>query len=310
MGTYKCSNMVKLCNYVKLININPTPVTFSINDYRDYFVEVSNKLGHTNYPIVDKKNTCLGMIQLIDSSNYQKRPVILVDHNQQSQSVDGIDEALIMEVIDHHNLGTMGTAIPINFRSMPVGCTCTIIYKMFQEAGVKIPKNIAGIMLSAILSDTLLFKSPTTTDLDIEVGKKLAKIAMVDPYEYGYEMFKAASSVAGMTVEEIINSDIKSFKLSESNMAIGQVMTMDLEQINAIKDDIINSLNKMCENGGYKIALLFVTDIIKNGSYLFYNENAKEILEDSYGIEVSQGVYMDGFVSRKKQMLPPLLENL
>ena len=133
---------------------------------------------------------------------------------------------------------------------------------------------------------------------------------MVDPYEYGYEMFKAASSVAGMTVEEIINSDIKSFKLSESNMAIGQVMTMDLEQINAIKDDIINSLNKMCENGGYKIALLFVTDIIKNGSYLFYNENAKEILEDSYGIEVSQGVYMDGFVSRKKQMLPPLLENL
>ena len=181
---------------------------------------------------------------------------------------------------------------------------------MFQEAGVKIPKNIAGIMLSAILSDTLLFKSPTTTDLDIEVGKKLAKIAMVDPYEYGYEMFKAASSVAGMTVEEIINSDIKSFKLSESNMAIGQVMTMDLEQINAIKDDIINSLNKMCENGGYKIALLFVTDIIKNGSYLFYNENAKEILEDSYGIEVSQGVYMDGFVSRKKQMLPPLLENL
>lgn len=310
MGTYKCSNMVKLCNYVKLININPTPVTFSINDYRDYFVEVSNKLGHTNYPIVDKKNTCLGMIQLIDSSNYKKRPVILVDHNQQTQSVLGIDEALIMEVIDHHNLGTMGTSIPINFRSMPVGCTCTIIYKMFQEAGVKIPKNIAGIMLSAILSDTLLFKSPTTTDLDIEVGKKLAKIAMVDPYEYGYEMFKAASSVSGMTVEEIINSDIKSFKLGDSNMAIGQVMTMDLDEINARKDEIINSLNQMCSMGGYKIALLFVTDIIKNGSYLFYNDTAKEILEDSYGIEVYQSVYMDGFVSRKKQMLPPLLENL
>ena len=177
LGTYKCSNMIKLCNYVKLLNATPSPVTFRISDYRDDFIDVSTKLGHTNYPIVNNKNVCLGMIRVVDVNDYEKKNVILVDHNQVSQSVDGLEESSILEIIDHHNLGTIGTAMPINFRSMPVGCTCTLIYKLFQEADVEIPKNIAGIMLSAILSDTLMFKSPTTTPLDIEVGNKLAMIA-------------------------------------------------------------------------------------------------------------------------------------
>ena len=211
ISTFKCSNMIKLCNYVKLININDEPIKFSIYDYRDDFIEITSKYGHTNYPIVNHKNECLGMIQVIDSSNYEKKKVILVDHNQNSQSADGIEEADIVEVIDHHNLGVFGTTTPINFRSMPVGCTSTIIYQLYKENNVKIPSNIAGIMLSAILSDTLLFKSPTTTDLDIETGKELAKIAHVNYEKYGMEMFRAASSIEGLSIEEIINSDIKSF---------------------------------------------------------------------------------------------------
>lgn len=311
MGTFKCANMIKLCNYVKLINVNYNPITFNVADYRDDFIEISSKLGHTNYPIVDKKNTCLGMMRLVDVNEYQKRPVILVDHNQQSQSVDGIEEADIVEVIDHHNLGTIGTKIPINFRSMPVGSTCTVIYKLFEESNVEIPQDIAGIMLSAILSDTLLFQSPTTTKLDIEIGKKLAEISGVDEEKYGHEMFKAASSVAGMSVEEIISSDIKSFKVGDFNMAIGQVMTMDFEEISKRRDELVDSLNNMCEIGNYKVALLFVTDIIKNGSYLFFNEKSSELLDDAYGlVGIKQGVYLNGMVSRKKQMLPPLLEIL
>lgn len=310
MGTFKTSNMIKLCNYVKLININPNPITFKNSDYRNDFIDVSSKLGHTNYPIVNKKNICLGMMQLVDVNNFERKQVILVDHNQQAQSVDGIEEAEIMEVIDHHNLGTIGTSIPINFRSMPVGCTCTIIYKLYQEAGIEIPKDIAGIMLSAILSDTLLFKSPTCTSVDVEVGEKLSRIAKLDIQEYGTKMFKAASSVAGMSVEEIIHSDMKTFKYSDSTLAIGQVMTMDFDEISKRQNEFIDGLNTMCKFGNYKIALLFVTDIIKNGSYLFFNEEAKEIVEDAYGIEdIKQGVYLDGVVSRKKQMLPPLLEN-
>lgn len=309
LGTYKTSNMVKLCNYVKLININATPVTFNVFDYRNDFIDISSKLGHTNYPIVNKKNVCLGMMRLVDSNDFERKQVILVDHNQQSQSVDGIEEASILEVIDHHNLGTIGTSMPINFRCMPVGCTCTIIYKLYKESGIEIPKDIAGIMLSAILSDTLLFKSPTTTSLDVEIGGELAKIAGLNIENYGTKMFKAASSVAGLSVEDIIHTDMKTFKYRESNMAIGQVVTMDFDELLERKDEIVAGLNKMTEYGNYSVSLLFVTDIIKNGSYLFFNDNSEEILEEAYGIEhANQGVYLDGMVSRKKQMLPPLLE--
>ena len=174
---------------------------------------------------------------------------------------------------------------------------------------VEIPKDIAGIMLSAILSDTLLFKSPTTTPLDIEVGNALALIAGENIEEYGYKMFKAASSVAGLSVDDIINTDCKTFKYGESNMAIGQVITMDFDELLERKDEIVDKLNSMCEHGKFSVSLLFVTDVIKNGSYLFFNDNSEEILEEAYGIEhANQGVYLDGMVSRKKQMLPPLLE--
>ncbi len=310
LGTYKCANMLKLCNYVKLLNINPHPITFSPIDYRDDFIDISSKLGHTNYPVVNKKGICVGMMRLVDANNFERKQVILVDHNQQSQSVDGIEEASILEVIDHHNLGTIGTSIPINFRSMPVGCTCTIIYQLYKEANIPIPPNIAGIMLSAILSDTLLFKSPTTTDIDIEVGNKLAEIAHLDINEYGMQMFKAASTVSELSVYDIIHTDMKTFKYDDSNIAISQVMTLDFDDIHERAEDVITELNNMCEYGGLKIALLFVTDVIRNGSYLFYNEKSKDLLEDAYGIdELYQGLYFDGVVSRKKQMLPPLLES-
>jgi manganese-dependent inorganic pyrophosphatase len=168
---------------------------------------------------------------------------------------------------------------------------------------------MAGIMLSSILSDTLLFKSPTTTDMDIEVGKELAKIADVDIEDYGYKMFKAASSVAGMSIEDIINFDMKKYKYENSYLAIGQVMTMDFEEISKRKDEIIESLNDMCKHGDCAMAMLFITDVIKNGSYVYFNEGAEENIELAYGTEAVQGMYMDDVVSRKKQMLPPLLEN-
>jgi len=309
MGTFKAANMVQLCNYVKMVNITEEPVKFVTSDYRNDFLDVSSKLGHTNYPIVNRKGVCQGMLRLIDSNNFERTKVILVDHNQPSQSVDGLEEAEILEVIDHHNLGTLGTNIPISFRSMPVGCTCTIIYRLFREAHEEIPANIAGIMLSAILSDTLIFKSPTTTPLDIEVGNKLAEIAGLDINEFGRQMFKAASSVEGLSVDDIIHNDMKTFNYDNSTLAIGQIITLDFEDINKRSEEIVDSLNKMCDYGNYKVALLFVTDIINNGSYLFYNEKSKELLQDAYGIEnITQGTYMDGVVSRKKQMLPPLLE--
>ena len=306
--SYKTSNKLRLATNIISVEVNKDPISFKETDYRDDFLETAKKYGHTNYPVVNKENKCLGMLKLIDRDNYEKKPIILVDHNQKTQSVDGIEEAEILEIIDHHNLGTIGTNTPINFRSMPVGCTCTLIYKIFKESLIMIPKNIAGLMLSAIISDTLAFKSPTTTKIDIEIGNKLAEIAGIDIEKYSYEMFKAGSSISGMTYNEIITQDFKSFNIDDVKIGIGQINTMDIEAIQNNKQDYINLLNNY-EEFDYKIALFFVTDIIKNGSYIYFNESSKNIIEEVYQLEnIEQGTFIPNMVSRKKQMLPGLLE--
>ena len=306
-STYVTANRMKLCNYIETININPNPVKFTDSDYRDDFITISNKLGHTNYPIVNQDNTCVGMLRLIDQNNYEKYNVILVDHNQPAQSVDGLEEADIMEIIDHHNLGNLGTQIPIQFRSMPVGCTCTLIYQIYKENNIEIPENIAGLMLSAILSDTLLLKSPTTTDMDVEVARKLAAIANLDIQEYGMAMLKAGSSIAGMSISEIVEQDFKTFKLGETSIGIGQVMTLDFEEIAKDMPKYIAHLDEMCVKNNYKLAVLFVTDAIKNGSYLLYSTGSEAVVAEAYKIkEAAEGTYLPDMVSRKKQMYPAL----
>lgn len=309
IGTFKCANIIKLCNYIGLLNVNPNPVTFGPFDYRDDFIEQSRKYGYTNYPIVSKKGTCLGMIKLMDVYDFNKKKVILVDHNQEYQSVDGLEEADIIQIVDHHNIGVFRTSLPINFRVMPVGSTCTIIYQMFKEANVLIPYNIAGLMLSAILSDTLLLKSPTTTQLDIDVANDLARITGLVIDEYGMEMFKAASSLSGMSTEQIINNDIKVFKYQNSSLSISQIFTLDYEEIERKQIDIIRTLNSMCSVGNFKYSVLFVTDVIKNGSYVYFSLSSGYLLKQAFDLEnLEQGHFFEGFVSRKKQMLPPILD--
>ncbi len=307
--TFKTSNVLRLSNYVKRININEKPISIRISDYKQDFIDMTNQYGHTNYPVVDKKNNCLGMARLVDINTFQKQKVILVDHNNPSQSVDGLDEAEIIEIVDHHNISTLMTSYPITFRVSPLGCTCTLLYKLYKENNIEITKDIAGIMLSSIISDTLLFKSPTTTKEDIEVTKKLASIAKLDVYKYGREMFEASTTLEGMSVEEIIHSDMKTFKFNKTNMVIGQTITMDFDTISKKENEFISSLNSICNIGNADVALLFVTDVIKNGSYIYYNTGSKKLISDAYGIDdLKEGHYLEGVVSRKKQMLPPLIE--
>ena len=271
---------------------------------------MASKVGHTNYPVVNNKNECLGVLKVTNADNYNKQKVILVDHNSLAQSAIGIEEAEITEIIDHHNLGAIGTNVPINFRSMPVGCTCTIIYNLFVEQKVAIPKDMAGLMLSAILSDTLIFKSPTTTEDDIFAATKLAKIAKVDIDLYGYQMFKAASSVKGMSVNDLINQDFKTYSVGNNILGISQVMTMDFNEIEEQMDDYINKLDEL-STGNYLCCVLFITDVYRNGSYVIYNRNAEDIIEDAFDLrEIHEGIYISDLVSRKQQMLPALLEVL
>ena len=224
---------------------------------------------------------------------------------------DRVIGADIIEVVDHHNIGNIGTSLPISFRTMPVGCTNTILYTLFQENNIEIPKNIAGLMISAICSDTLLLKSPTTTELDKIVLNELSKLSGINWKEYGLEMLKAGASLKGKTKEEVLYSDFKNFEVDEHKMGIGQISTFDINEFLESKDEYINLINNIASTNEYDILALFVTDIIKNGSYIFFNDNANDLIKEAYNLEkLEQGTYLDGVVSRKKQMLPNLIDIL
>lgn len=307
-NSLETANKVMLSNRIRLININSKPITINNKDYRTDFLALANKEGHTNYPVINNKNECLGLLKVTNADNYHKQKVILVDHNSLAQSAIGIEEAEITEIIDHHNLGAIGTNTPINFRSMPVGCTCTIIYNMFVEKKIAIPKEIAGLMLSAILSDTLIFKSPTTTEEDIFAATKLAKIAKVNIDDYGYQMFKAASSIKGISVNDLINQDFKTYSVGNHMLGISQVMTMDFNEIEANINEYIEKLDEL-SSGNFLCCALFITDVYQNGSYVIYNTQAQDIIADAFDLkDIHEGVYIPDLVSRKKQMLPALLE--
>ena len=310
MDTYNTCNAINLSNYVKTILINKSPAVVQELDYLTDFVAEATRLGFTNYPILNKKNECLGLIRITDIGKYDKKDVILVDHNNLEQSVPGIDEANIVEIIDHHNLGAIGTSVPINFRSMPVGCTCTILYYLYQEHKIKIPKEIAGLMLSAIISDTLILKSPTTTERDKEAVENLASIAGVDYKKYGYSMLKKGSSIEGLTVEDLIYQDFKSYKVGNTSLGISQVITMDFESLKDNIDEYVEKLDEIAKRD-YSTVTLFITDIVENGSYVLYNTEAKHIIEDSFDItDIEEGTFIPDLVSRKKQILPQIMETL
>ena len=229
--------------------------------------------------------------------------VVLVDHNETAQTADEISQANLVEVIDHHKIGCLSTDLPISVRIMPVGCTCTIIYNLFKENNVEIPYEIAGLLLSAILSDTLIFKSPTTTELDKEAALALAKIANVDYEKYGMEMFKAGTSLEGFSIEEIVNMDFKEFDMSGKRVGIGQVMTLDIDAVLSKKEEFLNYINAT----EFDMLVLAVTDIINEGSYLIYKGEDK-VISEAFGVNASQGVFAEGVVSRKKQLVPKLTD--
>lgn len=306
--TFKTSRLITLANPIKTIKRSSSAVCFGPNDYLTDFVEISNKLKHTNYPIVNSKGYCDGMLRLIDTNLITRKKVILVDHNEPSQSADGLNEADILEIVDHHNIGKISTLLPINFRNMSVGSVNTIIYTLYKENNIEIPSDIAGLMLSGIISDTLLLASPTTTELDKQVAKDLASIAEVDLYKYGKELLKSGVSNDGLTINEIVYKDFKSYVTGEVKFGIGQVFTTDFKEYSDRLNEYVDELNHIADNNDYKVACLFVTDILENNSYLLFNDGAKEYLNDAYELsDIKEGEKLMGVISRKKQMVPPIM---
>lgn len=310
MDTFHVANQLILANYSSTILTDTDPATVNSLDYRTDFLELCEKLGFSNYPIVNKKGKCLGLLKTDNMNQYEKLHVILVDHNGFNQSVDGIEEAIIDEIIDHHNLVNVGTSVPINFRSMPVGSTCTIIYHMYKEHGITVPKEMAGLMLSAILSDTLLLRSVTTTDIDREVVEELAKIAKVDVSTYGHEMVKAGFSIKGKNAEDLLEEDVKTFRVDNKVVGISQIFTMDYEDIASDMENFVDKIDDLA-SGKFDIVITLITDIEKNGSYVFYDRKSENLVRDVFDNEAfCQGYFVQDLLSRKKQLVPNVMEVL
>lgn len=307
-SSFKIARVLCLTNPIKSIKRGTDTITFSSDDYLTDFTEQTNKLKHTNYPILNSRGMCVGMLRTIDAHEVTRKKVILVDHNMRAQSVDGLDEAEILEIIDHHNIGDINTSSPINFRNMSVGAVNTIIYYLYRENNVKITKEMASLMLSGIISDTLLLKSPTTTEKDRIVANELAKIAKLDLNAYGLELLSSGVSIEGLTANEIVFKDFKIYKVADSSMAIAQVFTTDFKLFEPRIDEIVEELNQVARNHDYKSCVLFVTNFLTNNSYLLFSDNSKKILELAYGFEdVKAGSMLKGVVSRKKQMVPNIM---
>lgn len=249
--------------------------------------------------------------RLIGNVAEEAADVILVDHNERQQSADGIELVKITEVIDHHRIANFETSDPLYYRAEPVGCTATILNKIFKENNIEIPSNIAGLMLSAIVSDTLLFKSPTCTEQDINAGKELAEIASVNVDEYGLAMLKAGADLSDKSLEDLLSLDAKEFTFGEAKAVVAQVNAVDVNDVLGRKDELLNLINEYVAENGLNLYFFVVTDILNNDSTAVVVGSVAEEAARSFGKElVDHLVELPGVVSRKKQIVPVLTEGL
>ena len=269
--------------------------------------EVMSETRYRGYPVIDLNNRCVGSISRFALLKGLRKKVILVDHNERGQSIPGIEEADILEIVDHHRVADIQTVGPLLFRGEPLGSTATIVTRMFEEQDVEMPSHIAGLLLGAVVSDTLLFKSPTCTPVDTKIAKKLAEIAGVDIQEFAMEMFKAGTSLVGKTVDEIFNQDFKKFSFDNLQVGVAQVNSMDIEGFLPYKKDMLDYMNKFAEDNNLEFTLLLLTDIINANSEIFVGGPRPELVEKAFNVQLTdrQGT-LEGVISRKKQVVPAI----
>lgn len=284
-------------------------ITFSSEDFISDIRDTLAKIRHRDFPVLDRNGRYCGMLSRRSLLNMDNKKIILVDHNEKTQAVDGIEEAEILEIIDHHRLGSMETTMPVYFRNQPVGCTATIIYDLYQENHVAIDKKIAGLLCSAILSDTLMFRSPTCTPKDKKAAELLAEIAGVDIQEHAEKMFRAGSSLADKTPEEIFYQDFKKFSSNGRNFGTGQISSMDKEELEQLRPKLAAYMESTVKEG--EMLFFLLTNILTESSDLiFAGEGARDLVEAAFGEPQEGWVHIPGMVSRKKQFVPSVLHIL
>lgn len=306
-NTYQTSQQIVQAIPVEYVMIKGDIKTFSTDDTLDYMKEVMSETRYRGYPVIDLNNRCVGSISRFALLKGLRKKVILVDHNERGQSIPGIEEADILEIVDHHRVADIQTVGPLLFRGEPLGSTATIVTKIFDELDVEMPSHIAGLLLGAVVSDTLLFKSPTCTPVDTKIAKKLAEIAGVDIQEFAMEMFKAGTSLVGKTVDEIFNQDFKKFSFDNLQVGVAQVNSMDIEGFLPYKKDMLDYMNKFAEDNNLEFTLLLLTDIINANSEIFVGGPRPELVEKAFNVQLTecQGT-LAGVISRKKQVVPAI----
>lgn len=294
---------------VKYFMTKSNLVTFKLKDYVDDVKEVMARKRYRDFPIVDNKGKFLGLISRRRLLNVRKKQVILVDHNEKNQAVVGVEEAEVLEIIDHHRLSSIETMGPVFFRNQPVGCTATIVYQMYQEAGIEPDPVNAALLCSAIISDTLMFRSPTCTPLDENTARKLAEIAGVEVENLAQEMFNAGSNLKGKSAEEICFLDFKQFTVNDTVFGVGQVNSMSADELKEIRKIVQPHLEKARVNHGLNMIFFMLTNIITESSELLCcGPEAREKILSAYDLpEDTETIMLKGVVSRKKQLVPTLV---
>lgn len=263
---------------------------------------------HNRFPVVDEWGYIQGMISKSNLLDFNRKKAILVDHNERTQSIQGIDDIHILEIIDHHRVADVQTMTPLYFRVEPVGCTCTIVTRMYEENEVEIPPKIAGLLLSAILSDTLLFKSPTCTPMDQKAAEKLAKIAKVELFQYGMKLITEGSSLQEETPDKLLHYDMKQFMFGSYKVRISQINTGDFDGFFRILKPTVEYMENACVKDAVNLWVLMVTDVVIGGTELIAVGDSKWIAQQAFGFEENElSIFLPNVFSRKKQVVPQLM---
>ena len=312
LDTYTVSRLINQSIPVKYFMRKQHLVTFQLDETVESIKEIMSQKRHRDFPIVDDFGHYYGMVSRRNLLALRKKKVILVDHNEESQAVAGIDDAEICEIIDHHRLGSLQTISPVYFRNQPVGCTATIIYQMYQENNQPVSREIAGILCAAILSDTLLFRSPTCTPLDEATAKKLAEIAEIDMDTFAMEMFEAGSSLKNKTPEQLFNQDYKTFQVDALTIGVSQISSINQRELNHVADMMQEYVTNNLASMPTQLVYIMLTNIhTQSSTLLSFGNSAEKYAAEAFGVEANKNICtLPGVVSRKKQVVPALVGRL
>ena len=307
--TYTAARLINQSTPIRYFMKTKNLITFKTEDFTEEVKQIMGKVRHRDFPVLDNEGKYYGMISRRSLLDLDKKKVILVDHNEKSQAVDGIDNADILEIIDHHRIGSLETMSPVYFRNQPLGCTATIVYLMYGENGVEIEPKIAGLLCAAIISDTLMFRSPTCTAVDKNAAERLAEIAGIDIVSFAEEMFDAGSNLTEKSPEEIFYQDYKKFTADSITFGVGQISSMNSRVFDVIKPKLLSYMEKTFASQGVDMMFFMLTNIVDESTHLIMiGDDAAMYVNKAFKKEVvDNSAILEGVVSRKKQLIPKLM---